>query len=828
MRRYYRTLFVGLLLIVSLVWGLPLAWQQVLNKFQPYKKLTIQGREELINSSLVYHLSTDKWVTFNIPDNSQQLRLISNLNIKRPAIQKTTAPELEQRWQYAVHYQLLDKQNHVLTEQYYHKNTSLTRYQDEQGQQFYGNYYYDSDLIPLDGRLAMLSLKAFPTAVKIRLKLDTLEPQVVDAVLRIYVPAQIAEHRIGTLWLRMNDKQKQALANDTVYPDTLLKENEKLNLLRHQWRPLGPQGIMGRDYQSLTLYALSDVGYEVLGGQNSTVGLVLDKQQHIVIPIPEPGGRVLLDLTSLDQTRPDNVNMTVRWSGERLQDRWQQEISLRGKNGLIELPVQSGLLELNSSAPLVLKAFLLAQNGAKKQEITPQLATTFSYYADSGLDYKIRHIDQQPAAIRIDLRRLIANPMSVQPATLYYQYLDAQHQILHQGELNAPTELSLYDRNKSTENPAQISDPQRYYFKLPNVAKYLHISAVQPDVLVSVYNQPLNLTKQVTLPKRITLENTRDLPSWFVMKPENAQALMLNKLVQAINVQPRPPVDDPYLVEGLYLWEDYLPDKRVEARTILVPYEGTARRAETLASLYCSLPVAQSFSARLQAQGTMRILNPELIFIRPHEQPFAFSIRQNQQDWVQAEAKGKQGVYYLPEINTGLQRLKLQSSASGIWLMNFIANCHGTQYLKRRAFSLKAKHKLVFNVAHQAGVNETFSAKIFTGTGGTQHSKIKVNISAKPMTNNASYYPYTDWTFTQRLYDISHQPAANSWILFANAREVNAGESFFIPLNSDLPAGTYRMEITLEEGDSGFLSLSKLTPGIHAQRRFYSERSTDE
>ncbi|MCF7970136.1 MAG: hypothetical protein K9L22_03095 [Methylococcaceae bacterium] len=831
MRRYYRVILVGLLLIASLVWGLPLAWQQVLNEFQQYKKIKVHGREESVSSSFVYQMSADKWVTFNIPENSQQLRLISNLNIKPLAIPRTTAGELDQHWQYAVHYQLLDRQNRVLSEQRYHKSTRLTRYQDEQGLQFHGNYYYDSDLIPLDGRLAILSLKAFPTAVTIQLRLETLEPQVTDAVLRIYVPAKVAEHRIGTLWLRMNDKQKQALASDSVYPATLLKENEKLNLLRHQWRPLGPQGVLGRDYQARTLYALSDVGYEALEGQNYSTGLVVDAQQHLVIPIAGQGGRVFLDLKSLDQTSPDNVNISVRWFGARLQDRWQQEILLRGADTPIELPVQAGLLEVSSSAPLVLKAFLQEQSGAKKQEITPQLATAFSYYADSGLDYKIRHIDHQPAALRIDLRRITANTMAVQPAGIYYQYLDAQHQVLQQGELSAPTGISLYDRNKASDTPVQISDPQRYYFKLPDAVKYLRISAIQHDVLVSLYNQPLNILKQVSIPKLITMESdapTSDLPSWFAMKPENAQSLMLNKLVQAMNVQPRPPVDDPYLVEGLYLWEDYLPERRVEARYILVPYEGTASREETLASLYCSLPVKQSFTARLQAHGAVRALNPELIFIRPREQAFDFSISQNQQYWVQAAAKGKQGVYYLPEINAGLHSLKLESSEPATWLMNFIADCHGAQYLKRRAFSLKAKRKLVFNVQHQAGFNETFSAKIFTVSGGTQHSKIKVNIIPVKANMAASYNYYSDWTFTQRVYDIRHQQAANSWILFANAQAVNSGESFFIPLNSDLPAGAYRIEIALQEGDAGFLSLSKLTPGIHAQRRFYSESIVDE
>jgi hypothetical protein len=76
-------------------------------------------------------------------------------------------------------------------------------------------------------------------------------------------------------------------------------------------------------------------------------------------------------------------------------------------------------------------------------------------------------------------------------------------------------------------------------------------------------------------------------------------------------------------------------------------------------------------------------------------------------------------------------------------------NCQGAQYLKRRAFKLNSRHKLVFNVQHQDGVNETLSAKIFASAGGMQHSKIKVSIMPLKGNAPASYKAYSDWTFTQ-------------------------------------------------------------------------------
>jgi hypothetical protein len=449
MRRYYRVLLVWLLLIASVTWGFPLAWQQVLSEFQQYKKLTEYGRGESVKNSLVYQVRADKWVVFSIPANTEQLRIISNLNIKPSIIQQATQQELEPRWQYALHYQVLDRQNHVLSEQTYYHGTRLTRYQDEQGQQFYTNYYDNNNLIPLDGRLAILSLKSLPTAEKIQLKLETFESQAVDAVIRLYVPIKVAEHRIGTSWLRMNDKQKQALAKGSVYPAALLNENEKLNLLRHQWSPLGPQGVVDRDYQARTLYALNDVDYKEVGRQALSTGLVVDAQQPIVIPVVGSGSRLLLDLKPVDQTTHGDVVITLHWFGTGLKARWQKQMLWHGAGTPLELTVQPGLLEVHSAKPLLLKVFSQEHLGAEKIDITPQLVNTYAYYADSGLDYKIRHINHQPAMVRIDVRRLISSTDANLPATVHYQWLDAQHQILQQGELIALETPSVYDRVKN-------------------------------------------------------------------------------------------------------------------------------------------------------------------------------------------------------------------------------------------------------------------------------------------------------------------------------------------------------------------------------------------
>ena len=55
---------------------------------------------------------------------------------------------------------------------------------------------------------------------------------------------------------------------------------------------------------------------------------------------------------------------------------------------------------------------------------------------------------------------------------------------------------------------------------------------------------------------------------------------------------------------------------------------------------------------------------------------------------------------------------------------------------------------------------------------------------------------------------------------------VDTGQRLFFPLDADMPAGRYRVRVDLEAGPGGYLTLSRVTPGLFAQRTL--SRMTDE
>lgn len=829
MRRYQRFAVILAIWAAALYWSGTAAWRASLAWLEEHRKIKAFGLAGSAQRSLAYHLSAGQWLEFALPEASRQLRVVSNLNVNLHGDSPVQTAGPPQRWQYALHYQLIDSRGKLLADQVYYQNSRLTVYRDAQGDFYHANYYSDSPLTPLDGRLMLLGSRALPQAAYLRLKLETAEPQAADAVVRVYVPAKIAEHRIGTRWLRLNEKQQETLANHSVYPASHLSEQEKLNLIRHQWDPVGPRGVQGKDYHSRFLYALDDISYDKMDTLIAPFGAISDTQHAVTLALPEAGGRLFLELraAAADLQVSSGVPIGLRWFGRTQKERWQREMLWNGKEGQLDFQVAGGLLEVRATAPLaVTKAWLQPAGGGEKSEIAVQPFTTAAVYADAGVEYNVLHVDNKPAAIRIDVRRVFSGE-AAEPPPLVYQWLNRDGQSVQSGELRAPNVPSQYDRLKQAEGEYEVSDAQHYYFNVPASVQRIRISAKRHDLLVSLYNQPDALLRRTRIPEGVYAGAQADetqFPGWFIVKPRNEKALLMQQLIAQLSVQLRPPEDDPHLARGVYLWQDYLPDNQRQTYYLLTPYEADVRRDEALSNLYCQLPLNRGFHAAVKGYGARRTVTPELIFVHPDAQAVDFSFTANQRELMQATSAGRQGVFYLPELATGPYRLQLSSRSDSQWLMNNIDNCSGAQYLKRKVFPLDRRHKLIFTVEHGAAQNETLSAMIHAAAHSEKRSLIQVEIAAlQAAGGEAGAQAFSDWTFRRRLFDVRQPQDDASLLLFTGGARLNAGERFFIPVNSDLPAGQYRITISLADGAPGFITLSKVTPGMHAQRYFYRE-----
>ena len=817
MRRYRRPLVLVIFVLVALYFVVPLLQHEVRSWLQRYQIAGSQTLSDSVSSSLVYPIKTGQWLTFNIPENTQQLRIISNAHIVKP-----DSLAVDDNWKYILRYQLLDSNGKIIMDDLYHHRSRLTSYHDQQAGMFFGNFYSGHQLTPLDGRLMMLAMAAIKQTTAVRISLVRQNHEVEETAIRLYVPAQESEHSLASRWLRMSSKRRDMLAKHSVYPATLLSATEKSNLLKHQWQAVGPTGVEGKNYVSRTLYILKEMEQEERAEAIIAAGLQLDAQHLGVIAIPEQGGNLTLKLKQLNGS-PINkpTALQLNWFGPGREQRWQQQVQwIPGKSGL-NYHLQGGLLQLKTFDSLIAHAFLSTDN-QQNFEITPKPLMITGYLASQGVDYQVLHVQDQPSSMRIDIRRIYQQHIIASQAEIEYQLFNEQQQLVNGGTLPVNSFISSYDRLTGKQNDLNISDPVSYYLKIPNAVTQIKLVSKDSDLLVNAYNQPYQFRKSRRVPESsyVSLDKKDWFPAWFRLRPDNEQALLKQHLVSKINVQYRPPEDDLALLAKQYMWEDYRPLEPTEARFILTALPATAYRDQALARVYCTFDANQLHQIKLKAYAKLSPLSAELMYIRPHKNAFNVSVFVDKKLILDMPAIGQQGAFKLPKLAQGIHQIKVLTKDSGQWFLNHVSACSSPAYLKRRVFKLKNR-QLTFLFKNDQSKERVFSGRYYTAPGISTRSVFDVDI--EPLHKHPTKLLQEKWTYLRRRYDIRPPQGENTIVLQSHGHFLNPGESFFIPFNSDMPLGQYRIKMTLRQGTPGYLSLTQVQPGAYEQRRFYKE-----
>jgi hypothetical protein len=830
-RRHQRLVILSIIL-AALAWQyLPVFFVTAKAWLRYFQSSNLNTLTTAINTSKVYTLRPKQWIQFSIPEGTQRLRIITNAHIEG---HQPTPPDAE--WQYALHYQTLRKDGSIIEDKVYYHNSHLTAYKDDKGGTFYGNYYADSPLTPLDGRLILLGMQSLKDTAYLRLSLEANNTGINETAVRIYTPAKVAEHKLSKLWFRMSQAQKDDLVSSSVYPSTLLTETEKTNFLRNQWTPIGPSGIEGKNYASQTLYILKDIELDRLDELIVPLGLQADNEHPVVIPIPENGGKLSLQIKAMGNSiESPAIPIDLHWYGRSAKEQWQLNPDWSNRTENLSYAVKGGWLEVRPLARVIITAFLENEAG-EKIDISPKPLTTKTYLSADQVDFNLFHFKQQPTAIRVDVRQILTKGEPSPQAEVEYQWLNPQSEITASGKFAAPDQPSVYDQLSGVTEPAIVSDPQSYYLHIPANVTRLRLKSVSRKVLVNVYNQPFGFTKTQRIPEDIFIANNPQnwQLSWFPLKASNDKELRQLQSIQWINGQYRPPIDNSALLADDYLWQDFIPQGNVEGRYILTDYLAGELREEALPSIYCHLSLNHESSANIKANGSLRSVSPELIFLRNDKGQFDFKLAIDQQTKIAGNSIGQQGNIHFPEIATGHHRISLNSRGGGRWYMNYSANCSGDQYIKRRVFALpsplvSAKQKnaneteLTFVINHQPLQDEIFSVRFYSPNKTLERSLIKVRIEPLTQQNTAMPTVLNNWTFTNRLYDIRPIQDTPMPILYTQGQTMNTTEFFVIPLNSDLPGGTYRIHVALQKGPSAYITLSQVKPGLFEQRRFYRE-----
>jgi hypothetical protein len=813
MRSIGYLLVAGLLLLLAGSLG-QWAWQ-ILDTRELAAYLS--GRIEDARPSNAYIQQGDNWLEFQLDGNGSSVHVVSNSSVPHTAV-----PGDAGVWWYAFEYQLLDKGGTLLQEGVYHHRTHVTRYREaSQGRLLTRNFFLDQQQVPTDGRRMIVPLNASGSPVWLRLRVRHADPALHGVMFRVYEQETFAEHKLEYRWQRLSAPKKALLARSNVYGPEHLRNEEKINLLRKRWRPLGPAGINGTDYAIRKLYVKQEAPGEVVDDAVLPYGLYVDTRTNGIIPLPEGGGTIRLQLTPTTEFNATGAGerTVVRWYGRSLGQRSETTVAISSGMAQLEADFGEGMLEVQSGHALVVRAFLSKPDGL--EEITPEALHLRAYRADTRLPvvYRIDHVGEQPTPLRIDVRTVLSTDAAGTQQPVRFELLDAEGVVLSAGELHHNALPSRHDRFASIDPRRQLSEPARNYFRLPARVSRVRILAAGSS-LVSAYSRPSDLVREVRYPEDLhaigaAAQDTQ--PAWFMLRPANQPALLQALRGERLVLQRRPPVDDPQLLAGHYDWKEYHPEGAWRGRHLLIPRDpGLPLRDQARGAVYSELPANREVTVDLRDIEGHRQIRPTVLFQRDQEQPVAAGVLLDGAPWYETRISGRRGQLQLPALPAGPHRIRIQGPDDSRWFMNY-TGLNGPAYLRRLAVAV-GPDGLEFQYHKQSADREILTGQLYQA----QSDRMRIHVTIEHV-NSAATQPLDDWTFVQRIYDLRTADEARVPVLNTRTQTVDAGRRFFVTLGADLPAGSYRIRIRPEQDADAYLALYQLQPGQQLVRLFLRE-----
>lgn len=510
MRLAGRTL-IALFLAAALWVGGPPVWRAARTFYG-----TIQQKSQVddgAQASTAYVVSQDRPLEFRLSGHADLVRL----RVHALLPQSTGLGDASSA-AFALRIEFLDANDNPLHEQIYHVRSIVGRYLDAvTGELFALNLVDDPAYAVAGVNLIPLNLTAWPSAQGVRIALAGADAGIAEVGLRLYEPEAIPEHSIERFWQRLSERQRMRLAEGNVYPHNLLTSAERAAVLSQRWRPVGPAGVQDRDYRVRNLFAREDRPGAFVSYAMPVVGLRVDREHPIDLPIPQQGRyliRANLDLPP-QETAAAAALLRVEFA-----DAGAAPILIDVPAATVARAVSlpQGTLRLISDKPV--RVVLLRNPTAAPASPYPVEIRSFRLRRGGALSYSAGD-ETDSVVLRFDLWRPLddSDPAMSAALTLRYEYRDAQDAVLGGGDFDLPPARPALDF-RSDDPTVQLSPAETLTLRLPPGAAKVTLSA-PADAYVAAYSR-LPTTVETAAPAG---ENAAT-NEWFGLAPEGWAALM--------------------------------------------------------------------------------------------------------------------------------------------------------------------------------------------------------------------------------------------------------------------------------------------------------------
>jgi hypothetical protein len=687
-----------------------------------------------------------------------------------------------------------------------------------------------------DGRAARARVRLGKHAVEVR-----------HAVVRSYVLVSEDEGLDEHLWERTSPTWRERLTRTNVYPPDLLTEAERENLLRHRWSAAPPTGIDGVDYEERILCLVRDFSLP------PDIEPVIIWRGHPVaphwrgsIPLPDPPGRVRLDITWRETSATDwdqpTAALVARWLGRGADETLAVEVVPDGATSSVELNVCGGMLDMESPHLAEVRAWWQPQGESLQEmlgpragrpdrepdsispegfiEITPDPIVRKAYRVDPAgpVEFAVSHVAGESTPWRVILQEWIPpdGDGAPGPVEVIWEFLNAAHEVRYSGVIELAAILSEYDRADERTPVQNVGESKTCYFSVPPEVDLVRFRSDSHAILVSAATRPPDLpyVREVGDDLEPLVEAATDR-TWFPLIPRNVVKLADQQRTHRVFFR-RPAADGP--TEGPRRWQSFTPTGDWRARRLLSRWEAPEDvRPELLESVFQEVRREFEYEVTFPAPPGTRQVRPRLAFVDVPRVPQSLSVFVDGKLHQTVRLLTSNGEVTLEPIALAVDprcRIEVRSEDPFPVFLSSIEPGIGPTRLQR--FALRwTTEEFEFAYDKLSRGDELLQMKLFQTLQAETGSDIYCELVGRPARDVG---PFESWTLCRRIFQLLPAPDAEVLVLETAGERVQQGQLCVIPLGRDLPPGRYRLRLRRESGDVAYLLLLRTMPDTGERR----------
>ena len=770
---------------------------------------------EQARASTFFPLGREQWINFDIPKQSDLYRFYAHAALK---------PGIEDRpVRYTVDYQWLDQQGSLLEERQHHITTRANALQTDfddisTGNVLQGVRFYDHQRsVPSRDHALYFNSGRQPEARLLRLRVAAMDDYIEQIGIRPFQQYHRPQESVDLSWQRMSLEQRELISRGSLYPTFLLSEYERKNLLSSYWKPIGPLGVLEKDYSIGTLYQLDADAAVVPPQTPATDGLFASPQHWVTLVLQGELSRYRIEWQPLPEQGTPHY-LQLHWQGVDFQNQRQWRVPVR--DHYWEGSLENGLLQVVPDQPGVMR--LDQWRGSEWHNITPpkRYSRTFYCFPDAPLDYTLAP-GTDPQSLKIDARAFFRQdqPSSAEPTGVGYQLLGAAGSKLYEYRTELPTLKYPHQHFPDAVTVASyVFEPLTRYLDASAASQTLRIDCSAPS-LISVYSRPWRhpINRKLPAHENYWYSYEEREPAWFTLLPTSVNSLIRQKHYHSLLWYFRPMGLDSMLSEGNYSWQGLESDDTdaLEFQVFSTHSSDSQSRMEARGSAY--RPLTEPDTLRFAGSSNEKLIQPSAVYLRESAKPQPVQVLIDHSLVLETTIAGKSGRIRLPRISAGRHHIEIRAEGTR-WFINNTAQTDQTHLLRIAYLMMPGKDtasSLAFTF-DSSGIARQLGIWLYA-PAGSETVNCRLSLQARRRSGVLPEHSLRDFH-----YQISSGEYERAHVLQRRETAALGPVRLLVTLQPDLPAQTMTAHLGCDQ--PGVLASAGLVSEGLSAYRYFEER----